>query len=241
VLFDGEAPVAGRTRRVRCVLHPDEYHVEIEGGGVFAVARAGGAVARADGEPATEDALAEALAAPALALGCALRGAFCLHASGVERRGRAVAFLGASGAGKSTLAAALAALPGGEWRRIADDLLPVALGAAGPEARPGFPQPRIAVASDLPARLPLAAAYVLAGTAAEVAVTPLAPRDAALALVRHTAASHLFAPDLLARHLEHSTAVAAAAAVRVLRYPWTAEAAAGVAAALAADLERRDG
>jgi ABC transporter len=240
VLFDGEAPVAGRTRRVRCVLQPDVYRIEIEGAGVFAVARCGGAVTVLGGGAA----LAAALAGPPLALGFALRDVFCLHASAVEREGRAIAFLGESGAGKSTLARLLAGLPDGGWRRLADDLLPVALSPGGPEARPRFPQPGLAgaAAAALPERLPLAAVYVLAGPAGEVAITPLAGRAGALALVRHTVAARLFAADLLARHLEHAAAVAAAAPVRVLTYPWTADALPAVAAALAAALaERRDG
>ncbi len=247
MLFDGEAPVAGQTRRVRCVLQPDVYRIEIEGAGTFAVARTGGAVTvlggAAAGTAAGDTALAAALAGPPLALGFALRGTFCLHASAVEREGRAIAFLGESGAGKSTLARLLAGLPDGGWRRLADDLLPVALSPGGPEARPRFPQPGIggAAAAALPERLPLAAVYVLAGPAGEVAITPLAGRAGALALVRHTVAARLFAADLLARHLEHAAAVAAAAPVRVLTYPWTADALAAVAAALAAALERRDG
>ena len=245
MLFDGEAPVAGQTRRVRCVLQPDVYRIEIEGAGVFAVARTGGAVTvLAGGRAAAGDtALAAALAGPPLALGFALRGTFCLHASAVEREGRAIAFLGESGAGKSTLARLLAGLPDGGWRRLADDLLPVALSPGGPEARPRFPQPGLAgaAAAALPERLPLAAVYVLAGPAGEVAITPLAGRAGALALVRHTVAARLFAADLLARHLEHAAAVAAAAPVRVLTYPWTADALPAVAAALTVALERRDG
>ena len=244
MLFDGEAPVAGRTRHVRCVLLPDDYRIEIEGAGAFAVARAGGAVTvlGGGGADAGDAALAAALAGPPLALGFALRDVFCFHASAVEREGRAIAFLGESGAGKSTLARLLAGLPDGGWRRLADDLLPVALGPAGAEARPRFPQPGIAgaAAAALPERLPLAAVYVLAGPAGEVAITPLAGRAGALALVRHTVAARLFAADLLARHLEHAAAVAAAAPVRVLTYPWTEGALPAVAAALAAALERRD-
>ena len=247
MLFDGEAPVAGQTRRVRCVLLPDDYRIEIEGAGVFAVARAGGAVTVlagfAAGKASGDTALASALAGPPLALGFALRDVFCLHASAVEREGRAIAFLGESGAGKSTLARQLTGLPDGGWRRLADDLLPVALSADGPQARPRFPQPGIAgaTAAGLPERLPLAAVFVLAGPAGEVAITPLAGRAGALALVRHTVAARLFAPDLLARHLEHAVAVAAAAPVRVLTYPWTADGPPAVASALAAELERRDG
>jgi len=224
-------------------LQPDSYHIEIEGAGTFAVARGGGAITVLRGEPRGETDLAAALAGPPLALGFALRGTFCLHASAVEREGRAIAFLGESGAGKSTLARLLASLPDGGWRRLADDLLPVVLSLRGPEARPRFPQPGIAgaTAAALPERLPLAAVYVLAGPAGEVAITPLAGRAGALALVRHTVAARLFAPDLLARHLEHAAAVAAAAPVRVLTYPWTADGLPAVAATLAAELERRDG
>ncbi len=78
--------------------------------------------------------------------------------------GAAVAFVGETGAGKSTLAAYLAREAG--WLRLADDVLPVALGGAGgPAALPHFPQLKLPAAEQVgpgvPQRMPLRAVYAL--------------------------------------------------------------------------------
>jgi hypothetical protein len=175
-----------------------------------------------------------------------MRGVFCLHAAaaalGGDRTGggRAVAFAGPSGAGKSTLAAYLGA--GGGWRRIADDVLPVELPAAGPEAPataaalPRFPQLKLA-ADRQPAgesALPLAAVCLLEplDPDSEVTVEPLAGRRAVLALAGHTVGARLFAPPELAAHLELCAGLAALVPVLQLGVPRRTEALAGVELAL---------
>lgn len=238
-VFDGEAALGGRTRHVTCRLGPTAYHLAVDGAGRFAIAPDGRSIVH-DGAGDDPPAVVEAMLGPALCLTLALRGTFCLHASAVVVDGRAVAFLGASGAGKSTLAALLdAQVPG--FRRLADDLLPVALAApAGPEALPRFPQRKLGAAAQpalgAPERLPLAALCLLEGPRPAVELAPLAGRDAALALLRHTVAARLFGPELLARHLELCAAAAARLPVRRLGYPWRPEAARQVGEALAAEL-----
>ncbi len=243
LVFAGDALVAGIERPVRCSLDAERYRLEIAGAGVFVVARDGGSITlTASGdEPAVA---ASTLVGPPLILALALRGVFCFHASVVVRGGRAVAFLGSSGEGKSTLAALLAAAEG-DWSRIADDLLPWVAGADGVHVLPRFPQPGLdGDLTTIPEQLPLAALYVLfpqpsagAGTDAEVASRPLDPRRATVALVRHTVAARLFAPDLLARHLDACAALAATVPVRSLTVPWRPGSVLAVAAAIAADLE----
>lgn len=56
-----------------------------------------------------------------------LRGETSVHASAVERNGRALAFLGASGAGKSTLAAWMCHRRG--WSLVADDIARIVVDA----------------------------------------------------------------------------------------------------------------
>lgn len=74
---------------------------------------------------------------PAMAAVLHQRGCLLIHASVVEIRGHAVAFLGASGAGKSTIAAAMHAAG---HRLVADDVAAVRVGESGAEVYAGFPQ-----------------------------------------------------------------------------------------------------
>ncbi|RMH36850.1 MAG: hypothetical protein D6689_21635 [Deltaproteobacteria bacterium] len=66
----------------------------------------------------------------ALATALVRRGGFALHASAVERDGRAYVFSGHSGAGKSTIARLLSR-PGSGRTRLADELLVVRRAAGG--------------------------------------------------------------------------------------------------------------
>jgi hypothetical protein len=248
-LFEDEAVVAGRRRPLRCAAAAAGYRLEIAGIGSFEVSHDGGFIgcAPATGAPAGISSVSAALLGPPLILALALRDTFCFHASAVARGGRTVAFVGSSGAGKSTLAVLLAALPGGDWRQIADDLLPWRAEADGARVLPRFPQAELdGHLATLPEQLPLAALYLLSpqptgGAEAEVASRLLAPRRATVALVRHTVAARLFAPDLLARHLDACAALTATVPVRSLTVPWRVSAVLAVAATLAADLERSPG
>ncbi|HEX2254785.1 MAG TPA: hypothetical protein VHQ65_16080 [Thermoanaerobaculia bacterium] len=217
--------------------------------------------APASGSPVS--AVAAAVLGPVLALALALRGTFCLHASacllagssapsGPGGDGAVHVFLGESGAGKSTLARELPRLPGGTWRRLADDVLPVRLAAAGLVALPRFPQlklatgeqfARLARAENRPS-LPVTALHVLAGrwdpaagpsaaAATTPGVVPVEGRAAALAVAAHTVAARLFPPVLLERHLAFCSAVADGVPVDHLAVPPLPEHAAAVAATLA--------
>lgn len=196
--------------------------------------------------PEDDPVVVRSVLGPGLLLALALRGSFALHAGAVARGGRAAVFLGDSGAGKSTLAAALDRRRAGGWRRLADDVLPVTRAAdGGIDALPEFPQLKLGPEEQYvadpssPERLPVAAFYLLETPAADedaVTITTVSPRDAAVALLAHTVASRLFAPDLAARHFAFCAAAAAAVPLKRLRYPRRLQALDAVAEALAADL-----
>jgi hypothetical protein len=195
---------------------------------------------------AAPEEVAEAALGPALVLGLALRRIFCLHAGAVARGDRAVAFVGGSGAGKSTLAARLPGAGDGGWRRVADDVLPVAADGGAVWALAHFPQFKLAPAEQAAgaadARLRLAAVYLLdpaEEVRGEVTARDLGGRDAAVALARHTVAARLFAPAELGTHLDFCAQAAARLPVRRLAYPRRLDVLPAVAAAVAADLEPR--
>ena len=146
---------------------------------------------------------------PALSLVLHQRGRFVLHASAVESAHGAIAFMGGSGWGKSTLAAAFHARG---HALVADDLTAIAVSADCSTVFPGFPQLKLwpeAVASlgeapeslpqlhpefDKRARrathgfshrvLPLQCIYLL-GEGPRVAIEPLPPHEALIALMPH--------------------------------------------------------
>ena len=93
-----------------------------------------------------------------------------------------------------------------------------------------------AVAPAVPAAAAAEAAAPVVPVAAAVTISTVSHRDAMLALVAHTMAGRLFAPDLAARHFAFCAAVAAAVPLKRLRYPRRLEALDAVAQALAADL-----
>ncbi|MFQ5524815.1 MAG: hypothetical protein ACE5GX_01005 [Thermoanaerobaculia bacterium] len=159
---------------------------------------------------------------PGLALALAERGVFSLHASAVEIGGRATLILGDSGSGKSTLAAA--GNVGSLFRRIADDVVPIGVIEDGTAmAYPRFPQLKLTdpeqwIGSDL---LGVGELAVLkrVGLDSSAVRSRLSIRDAVLGVLEHTVASRLFAPDLRARHLDFSIALAHATPVNRLSVP----------------------
>lgn len=194
----------------------------------------------------------ECVLGPGLLLALALGGTFALHASAALHRGAAAAFLGPSGAGKSTLAADLDRRRAAGWRRLADDVLPVAPGPRGElVAWPEFPQlkrgpeEQYVARGARPERVPLAALYILTpldeGIASPiedraVRVETVAARDAVAAIAAHSIATRLFAPDLAARHFAFCATAAERTAVKRLIYPRRVDALEAVAAALEHDL-----
>jgi hypothetical protein len=181
--------------------------------------------------------LAEALLGPPLVLALALRDTWCLHASAVEYDHQVIAFLGESGTGKSTLAAYLSDQPG--VRRVADDILPVALESRRLSALPHFPQLKLPIDQQpgpaLPERLLLSVLYLLEPQAT-ISVEPLGPGNSALLLAGHTVAARIFDRQLLSRHFTFCSRAAADIPVRRLAYPHEQAGLPGVWDALQNDL-----
>lgn len=223
-VYAGPGWVGGRLRHVESRRASQGYLLKIEGAGDFEVSGDGTRVGRRqpveNGAPGEE--VAAAVLGPCLVLALALRGIWCLHASAASSAGSAVALAGESGCGKSTVAAALA---NGEedWRRIADDLLPVKIENGAAKALPHYPQPgAVALSQALaeePQEVSLAVVYLLEPGAAAVEVRQLTRRRAALALVRQTMAARLFDAELQARHLDFCAETARCLPVRSLCFP----------------------
>jgi len=198
--------------------------MRFEGVGVLDVAGDGSTVWCDRLEPKLDqDLLAETVLGPGLVVALGLQGVLCLHGSAVEVDGRVVALIGHSGAGKSTLAARLDRESGSSWSRLADDVLPVSFADGSAWAHSDFPQLKLGrVCPPSSGRLPLAAVCELTAPANAhdvPSVDKVPPRDAALTLVRHSVATRLFPPRLLARHLARCADLVAAVPVVRARYP----------------------
>lgn len=166
LVYRGPGWIGAGWRTVECRSGPDGYRVAVDDGGNYWIAADGSAIARlAIDAGAPEHIVTETILGPALILALALRGVFCLHASALVHGDQALAFPGESESGKSTLALQISKTGGLAWRRLADDVLPIALSPDGPVALPRFPQLKLPPASqpggDFPERLPLAAVYAL--------------------------------------------------------------------------------
>ena len=217
----------GQDQRILiCETSNGNYRVSISDVGRYHLGMDGRHICRLDPEAyAVSETLEHIVLVPVLCLALALRDAWCLHASAVERGGRVTAFLGDSGAGKSTLAGYLGLQNHSGWQRIADDVLPVELGKESAVALPHFPQLKLPVneqvGEDCPQRLPLEAIYVIEASdhAVDVGWHPLDNKTATLALLSHTVAARLFDANLLRRHLSFCVEVAACVPVRRLVYP----------------------
>ncbi len=166
--------------------------------------------------------LPELILGPGLLYALAHQQVFALHASalrlGASATAPALALIAASGTGKSTLARAAHTLG---WERLADDVLPLALGSNGHlELRPRFPQLKLPPADQYPASAPdcvALASLVSLERGAGTRIEPLAPRAAAELVLRNTLASRLLPRACLATHLQLVAAVAAAVSAGQLR------------------------
>lgn len=161
------------------------------------------------------------------------RGYLMLHSSAVVVDGSAVVFLGWKGWGKSTTAAAMVARG---HLMLADDVVAVDCAPAIPMVLPGFPQLKLwpeAVSalgenaealnrlhpsyekrarptreSFYPAPAPLRAVYIL-DKGAELAIVPVASKDALIQLVSQSyAARSLGGPEAATRHFFQCTTLA---------------------------------
>ena len=249
LVYRGPGWLGSEWRQVMCWCGPAGYLLEIDAVGGFTVIPDGATVLLDRVEPRADwQAVREVALGPALILALALQDTWCLHASAAVLHDRAIAFLGESGKGKSTLAAFLGAGAGAVWRLLADDVLPVRLGPDGLEALPHFPQLKLSPEEQpslgMPEQLPLDAVYLLEKPPTNqggVDSRPLGPRDAMLALVRHTVAARLFDRRLLARHMRFCAQTAACIPVRRLSYPHEYALLPRVGDALAADLQTPGG
>ena len=225
--YRGPGWIGNRWREVVAWASPDGYHLTIEGVGAFSVGAEGRSVRLERTEPgATQASVVEVALGPGLILALALQDTWCLHAGAVTFGQGAVAFAGESGNGKSTLADYLGRDGAAGRHLLADDILPVGLELDGVHALPHFPQlklpPESQPAVGQPERMPLRAIYLLSAPEtgrAACEIRAVSPREAALALVRHTVAARLFDSDLLARHMAFCSTVAKRVPVRILSYP----------------------
>jgi hypothetical protein len=218
--------VAGADRQVQTWSAPPGILMKVEGGSDFYFGPGGQEILCAsqvqDSETLSETDR-QILLGPVIVLALALRGTWSLHASAVLFRDQVIAFLGESGQGKSTLAAYLAGQP--DWQLVADDILPVAPGSEGLEAKPRFPQlklpPEAQPGPHLPESLPLQRICVLAEARPEEQpeLELLPASQAAQVLVSHTAGTRLFEPKLLAEHLQFCARAATQVRVYRLKYP----------------------
>lgn len=228
LVYHGPGFVGGQWREIQCRYHHAGYHLSVNGIGEFMVGGKGEVIYQEGEEPGVSlQHVIETILGPVLVLALASAEVWCLHASAVSLVNRTIAFLGESGMGKSTLAAWLDREGTGGAVRVTDDILPVRASASSLEALPHFPQLKLPTekqpALTMPERMRLDAVYILRRPAAggRVEVRQLDGQSAALALVRHTAASRLFAPDLLVKHLDFCLGAVGSVPVGELVYPLT--------------------
>lgn len=214
--------LAGARRNVVLRSASAGYWIEIEGIGRYHINNPGTFVLQEVDPTCRAHTQVEAFLGPPLLLALALRGVFCLHASGVMGTDGVTAVAGESGTGKSTLAAYLHTQ--GIARRAADDLLPVTLSPDGLLALPRIPQLKLPLdqqpGSTVPEHVSVTAVHILylSQSTTSIAATPLPQTAAALALAQHTVGTRFFPPPLLARHLAFAARAAEVTAVRRLTY-----------------------
>ncbi len=212
--------VGGEMRRVELWSGAFGFLLKVAGGGDVCIHPDGGAITSVDGSREVTSLDREILIGPALVLALALRGVWSLHASAAMFGDCLVVFLGESGQGKSTLASYLAGSAGGEWRWVADDILPVTA-RSRVDAWPRFPQLKVSPDSQpgafLPESIPVGRICLMKDAVEEQspALDLLPPGRAVQVLAGHTAGARLFDQHLLASHLRvHSGCGAPGARLR---------------------------
>jgi hypothetical protein len=214
--------VGGGMRSVETWSAPPGLIVKTAGGSDFYIAPDGSSIQRIGTDDRWPRLDRDILVGPVLVLALALRGVWSLHASAVTCNGRALLFLGESGQGKSTLAGFLASGGDPESRLVSDDILPVTLDEISMNAWPHFPQLKLPLDSQpgvrLPERLPVGWLCLL-----DESETPFLQRLGTAAamqlLLRHTAGTRLFPPELLSRHLAFCAQAAARTPIFRLAFP----------------------
>jgi hypothetical protein len=230
---------------VRLYRLPDGWRLEYPDTGVYDVAAGGARIAWHPAPGALPELVQADVLGRVLALALSAAGALPLHGSAVALDGESIVLLGEKHHGKSTLAAALTAAgarlvsddmaavqpgppallrPGVAQLRLWADSAESALGDT-PATRSGgikdtlsgLPAERVETASTR-----LRAIYVLSPVVADgegdlVARTPLAPTEAALALLVHAKLGALLRGPLAAEHLGRAAEVVRQVPVYALR------------------------
>jgi len=221
-----EGWVANAKRRVETWLAPSGFLVRTEGGSDFTISQDGREIrcaSQRQGEGKLDETDRQILLGPVIVLALALRGAWSLHSSAAINKDGMTVFLGESGQGKSSLAGYLANETG--WRLVADDILPVTMGAESVLAWPHFPQLKLPVDAQpglgLPEQLPISKVCVLSEADADEmpAFERLPASQAIQTYLGHTAGTRLFTPDLLGKHLAFCSQAAERVPVYRLAYP----------------------
>jgi hypothetical protein len=167
--------------------------------------------------------LSEVILGPPLTLALIRRNIWCLHASAIQRQGRAVLLLGHSGQGKSTLARYCDGRT--DMPRIADDIIPCVPSQELPLAIPQFPQLKLPVATQQhlaqSANVPLGAlVFLVTGPRIEEpALTPISAMTALKPLAEQTVAIGLFDRETHQRHLAYAARLLAQVPAYRLDYP----------------------
>lgn len=218
LLAQTDGLVGSAIRHVETWSAPSGYILKATGGGNFYIAQDGKSIQRIGNDEPWPQLDREILVGPVLVLALALRETWSIHASAIVCNGCAILFVGDSGLGKSTLAGFLA----GSLSLISDDILPVTMNVSGLICWPHFPQLKLPLSAQpgpsLPESLPVSHICLL-DQAKQISLQQLSPSDATQTLLRHTAGTRLFPPDLLSKHL--AFCAQAGSKIRVLRvaYP----------------------
>jgi len=250
VLYADRGWVGGHFALVECRRSDEGFWLGVEGAGEFLVTAQGERIVELRGPRLRKNiGPVDAILGPCLCLALALGRVFCLHASGATGgiAGRAsggetaIVFAGQSGVGKSTLAAALDGRrrsTGKTWRRLCDDILPVAHRDGDPVVLPRFPQLKLFAkrqwGRDRDDAIRLGALFRLTPTAGgePIRVQRLGGREAAVAVIRHTVAGRLFDAGLASAHLDFAGRLADQVPVYDLSVPRGLETVPEVLAAL---------
>ncbi len=215
-VYEGRGWIGGHDLGVTCRGHDGCYRLDIERGDRLHVWKDDGGRGLMTPRDAENEGARFAVLGPGFALALALGDHFSLHASAISSGARCLLILGDSGVGKSTLARCARTRVG--LKRVADDVVPIALTRAGRlVALPRFPQLKLPAGDQWRGspRLPVATVFFLrrGSTTGKPRVTELSAREAVLRLVENTVASRLFDARLRERHLD--ICVEAAASMRV--------------------------
>ncbi len=228
LIYRTEGWVGNAQRPVEIYDTPHGMLLKVAGSDEFFIASHGQTICKRNSHEPLTKLEQEVMLGPALVLALALRSAWSLHASAAMFAGNVIVFLGESGQGKSTLAAYLSNNAG--WRLVADDILPVNIDSKGLNVLPHFPQLKLSMQAQpgpaLPGQLPLGKICALVSAEADAMpeLGQIPPSLAIQMLLRHTAGTRMFTPEMLGKHLSFCSLAAGQIPVYQLTYPHRKEA-----------------